>query len=307
MTDSSQNSPPVPVPDPVPKTTPKPPGKPVAKRWSFIALGLAFLFVLMPFLFWRSTWFGLPLSDAEISEQLTDAQHPRKIQHALSQIADRILRGDPARRPGEPWRPDPAVRQWYPQVAVFAAHPVPEIRLTAAWVMGQDNTVPEFHAALLTLLRDPDPMVRRNAALSLVRFNDATGHDEILSMLSPYHVTASLAGTLDHRLQPGDVVNPHTLLGHILVGEEKHELRSPVPGAVERWLASENAAVAPDQEIISISPSAEVVFEALRALTLIGRPDDLPEIQRYARGVPGMPPALSTQAKHTAATLHTKF
>ena len=37
------------------------------------------------------------------------------------------------------------------------------------------------------MLPDHDPLVRRNAALALVRFHDAAGHDEIASMLRSYH------------------------------------------------------------------------------------------------------------------------
>ncbi len=43
--------------------------------------------------------------------------------------------------------------------------------------MGKDPSVPEFHEALKKLLVDNDPMVQRNAALSLVRFGDVSGHD----------------------------------------------------------------------------------------------------------------------------------
>ena len=87
-----------------------------------------------------------------------------------------------------------------------------ELRLTAAWVMGQDNTAPEFHQALLHLLADPDPMVRRNAALGLVRFADASGHDEIVAMLSPTTIVAPAAGVISIRVKSGDTVKVHTVL-----------------------------------------------------------------------------------------------
>src|SRR5256885_4099258 len=50
----------------------------------------AWAIVLMPFIFWRSTWFGRPLSDAEITQYLRDDTKPRHIQHALVQIGERI-------------------------------------------------------------------------------------------------------------------------------------------------------------------------------------------------------------------------
>src|SRR5713101_9718348 len=84
----------------------KPGGLP--RRWLLGILILAFLFVLMPFLFWRATWFGQPLTDEGLTRNLADAQHPRKAQHALSQLADRILSRDPAVRS--------SARRWYPNV-----------------------------------------------------------------------------------------------------------------------------------------------------------------------------------------------
>ena len=66
----------------------------------------------------------------------------------------------------------PSAKQWYPQVLQLAGSPETEFRLTAAWLMGFDNRSQEFHQKLLKLMRDPEPIVRRNAALALVRFND---------------------------------------------------------------------------------------------------------------------------------------
>src|SRR5580704_8379926 len=126
--------------------------------WAFGIVALALLFVLMPFLFWNATWFGRPLNDTQISTALTDRSHPREIQHALTQLELRMEAGDPS------------VRKWYPQVIQLASDPLDEIRVTDAWVLGQDNSSEEFHQTLLHLLADSNPMVQRNAALSLVRF-----------------------------------------------------------------------------------------------------------------------------------------
>ena len=164
---------------------------------------VAFLFVLMPFLFWNATWFGRPMTDAQIAKALADRTHPREIQHVLAQLETRIE----AR--------DPSVKQWYPQIVALAKDPVDEIRVTDAWVMGQDNTSEEFHRALLPMLNDSNVMVQRNAALSLVRFKDDSGHAQILAMLRPYEMLSPLTGPLDTRLKPGDVVNPGTMVAHI--------------------------------------------------------------------------------------------
>src|SRR2546427_165446 len=124
------------------------------------------VFVVVPFFTWYTTWFGRALTDTQIAEYLRD-EKARKVQHALQKIAERIQRGDAG------------VRQFYPQVVQLTSSRVSEIRVNAAWVMGQDNHSDAFHEALLPMLRDSDPLVRRNAALALVRFGDRAGHDEI--------------------------------------------------------------------------------------------------------------------------------
>jgi len=87
------------------------------------------LIVLMPFLFWWSTWFGRSLSNPQLDEYLHDARKPRHIQQALVQVSERISRHDPA------------VQRWYPDLVRLAADPVEEVRNTDAWVMGQDRTL----------------------------------------------------------------------------------------------------------------------------------------------------------------------
>src|SRR5437870_12993958 len=100
----------------------------------------------MPFLFWQSTWFGRPLTDAQIDKSLADREHPRKIQHALSQIADRILSGNPT-----PAAKD--CRSRCDQLSV-CARAGDGVRVRAAWVLGQDNTGPAVHPARLRSVAD---------------------------------------------------------------------------------------------------------------------------------------------------------
>lgn len=270
----------------------------INRRWLYGILILAFLFVLMPFLFWYSTWLGRPLSDEQVEKNLADGAHPRKAQHALSQIADRISSGDPAVRT--------SARRWYPQVVAISAQNLDELRLTAAWVMGQDNTAPEFHQALLRLLDDGHPMVQRNAALSLVRFGDTAGLPVIRAMLEPYGVPAPRAGTLAQRLKPGEVVNPGTLLGRIQYGAQVIEVRSQVPGSMLRWLAREGATLSAGEPLVALAPSPEQVWEALRALYVVGQPEDLPTVERYARDAEGMPENVRQQASLAARAIRTR-
>ena len=79
-----------------------------------------------------------PPDERRANRESARRPHPaREIQHALAQLETRIE----AR--------DPRVKQWYPQIVALATDPVDEIRVTDAWVMGQDNTSEEFHRALL--------------------------------------------------------------------------------------------------------------------------------------------------------------
>ena len=260
-------------------------------RWALGILAIALLFVLMPFLFWNATWFGRPMNDQQLSNALADRSHPRDIQHALAQMETRVEGNDPS------------VRKWYPQIIQLANDPVDEIRVTDAWVMGQDTSSEDFHHALLQLLSDPNPMVRRNAALSLVRFKDDSGHAQIVTMLRPFELHTPFAGKLDTRLKPGDVVNPGTMVAHVDSAAGKMEVRSNVPGTLDRWLAANGSSVNTDQPILSLLPSESMVWEALRALYLIGTADDLPDVARYARGVDGMSPQIAQQAQATLTAI----
>jgi hypothetical protein len=264
-------------------------------RWTYGIVIMAFLFVLMPFLFWNATWFGRPLTDAQIAKALTDRSHPRQIQHALTQIETRIEGRDAS------------VRRWYPDVVMLALNPVDEIRVTDAWVMGQDNTSPDFHRALLNLLADPNPMVQRNAALSLVRFADDSGRRQIVAMLRLYEMPSPSGGVVRQRLKPGDVVNPGTMVGHINVGDRaSKEVRAVVPGTLQRWMVPDGASVTQGQPILTLAPSESMVWEALRALYLVGRAEDLPDVDRFVRGTEGFSPQVAQQAQATSRAIRSR-
>jgi biotin carboxyl carrier protein len=271
----------------------------VAQKWLIAILVLTFAFVLMPFLLWYMTTFTRPLTDADMTASFQDTAHPRRAQHALSQIADRILSPNPAIRA--------SAKPWYPEVIRFSEQGSDELRVTSAWVMGQDNQSPEFHAALLKQLADSNPMVRRNAALSLVRFADPAGHVLIAGMLFPYTIIAPRAGTLSIRLKPGDAINPGTLLAHIAVGNDNTEVRSDVPGTIRQWVATNNAPIQAGTPLLLVDPSPEMVWESLRALYLIGQKEDLPAVEPYARGAEGMPPQIQQQAALTAKEISARL
>jgi len=241
----------------------------------------AWLIVLMPFLFWWNTWFGRRLSDPQIKQYLTDDKRPRHIQHALVQIGERIARHDTA------------IARWYPELIRLAAHPVEEVRNTDAWVMGQDTTGPGFHDALLKMLQDPSPMVRGNAALSLVRFGDASGRKQIVALLQPAQIVAPAAGRVTDTARTGTAIRQGGLVAKLRVaappssdsqnGESEAEVRSPIAGRIRALAVAPGASVNAGSEIATVDPGDEQVWEALRALYLVGHADDLQAIRPYER------------------------
>ena len=180
----------------------------------------------------------------------------------------------------------------------LAREPVEEVRNTDAWVMGQDTTGAGFHEALLTMLNDPSPMVRGNAALSLVRFGDATGHPQIVALLQPAQVASPEAGRIVDADRPGTAIHQGGLIAKLRYGNATAEIRSPIPGRI-RSVAGTGANIAAGAEIAVVDPSTEQVWEALRALYLIGQTDDLPAIAPYERDLPDVSNDVRQQASET--------
>ncbi len=269
--------------DPASPDTVKPKRAHMSTRMKILFWLTAWAIVLMPFLFWRSTWFGRSLSDREIAEYLADTGKPRHIQHALVQVGERIARGDPS------------TQRWYPELVRLAGSPVEEIRNTDAWVMGQDNTRPEFHQALLGMLHDASSTVRGNAALSLVRFGDASGRSQIVALLQPVTVKAPHAGALSDAAKPGQTVREGGLIARI--GND--EVRAPVSGRVVSLNARAGTEVDKGAEIAVLAPPVEQIWEALRALYLVGQPEDLPAIRAYKSPSPDVPQHIRQQAAET--------
>jgi hypothetical protein len=252
----------------------------------------AWLIVLMPFLFWWNTWFGRQLSDKRLTEYLQDAKHPRHIQHALVQIGERMARHDAS------------VTRWYPELVRLASYPVEEVRNTDAWVMGQgaaenDTSGAGFHQALLKMLNDSSLMVRGNAALSLVRFGDGTGRPQIIELLQPAKIPAPQSGRVIDTSSVGTAIHQGGIVAKLQAGAQTVEVRSPISGRLHMLSAQVGQSVAPGDEIAIIDPGTEQVWEALRAVYLIGQPDDLPAVLPYERELPDIPDHIRQQATLT--------
>ena len=202
----------------------------------------------MPFLFWWNTWFGRHLSDQQLTEYLHDDKKTRHIQHALVQMGDRMSHGDAA------------VKQWYPDLIRIAGDSVEEVRNTDAWVMGQDTSGAGFHKVLLKMLADSSPLVRGNAALSLVRFGDATGRPQIVALLQPATVNAPVSGHVTDADRPGTAIHQGGLLAKLASAGSSQtvEVRSPIPGRI-RTVSQPGANVAAGTEIAVVDPATEQV------------------------------------------------
>ncbi len=233
---------------------------------------VAALFIIVPFLTWYGTWFGRDLSDEDIAKYLVDEQNPRHIQHALLQVEEKIERGDPK------------VKKFYPQIVSSAKSSHAEIRKTVAWVMGQDNKSEEFHTALVDLLKDSEPLVRRNAALQLVRFGDASSRSELRAMLGAFEAKSPIGGSVVSLLPRGATIKSGGLLARIRdASGNVQEFRSPVDGAINSLAVKEGDTVTIGQTVAVLNPDLATINDGLRALAYVGTKDDLPLIESVAQ------------------------
>ena len=224
---------------------------------------------------------------------LSDTSVPHKTQHALAQLSDRVARGDAT------------AKRWYPEIVRLAGNKEPQLRSMAAWVMGQDSQCEAFHQSLRGLLDDPAPLVRSNAALGLARFGDAAGEPQLQAMLQPLTLDAPQSGTLKFRLREKDKVQSGDIVARISTANGAHpvDVVSPLAGTIARLAAKDGGHVGAGDAIAIIGPGDTQVFEALRALVLVGHAETLPEVDRFAAGVQGMPERVRQQAILTAQAI----
>jgi hypothetical protein len=157
------------------------------------------------------------------------------------------------------------------------------------------------------MLQDTSPMVRGNAALSLVRFGDATGRPQIVALLEPAQITAPAAGTIVDADRQGTAIHQSGLIAKLSAqgSPQPLEIRSPIPGRI-RSVADTGAKLNAGAEVAIIDPGAEQVWEALRALYLIGQPDDLSAIRPYERDLPDVSNDVRQQAQETEKAIQSR-
>ena len=269
---------------------------PLKRRLPWPMLLVAGLFVIVAFLSWYGSWFGRPLSDSQIESYLNDQEKPRNAQHALAFIASQMTEGRQS------------MKRWYPSIIASSTHATAQVRLTAAWVMGQDKSCEEFHSALLPLLKDSDPGVRHNAALSLVRFGDPAGRTELTQMLESHRVRAVTAGTAELIVDDeGIQVAPGAPLVRIKQDDgQTREIHAEEEARVELLKIKDGVRVEDGSELLILAPSTEQAWEALRALFIVGGEDDIRFIERYAHPFAGLPDRIQQQALATIEAIRTR-
>ncbi len=263
---------------------------------TLVATAVAIASIVIPFWFWMDTWFGKRLSDEQITEYLADSERPRRAQHAMAQISGRLSAGDES------------VKAWYPALLALAHHELPELRLTVAWLMGDDPGSDEFHAALLELVADPHAMVRRNAALALAKFGDPAGRGEMRGMLQPFRLTSPYEGLVLNRLESGDTFDTGALLVRIEPegGGDARDVRAPVPGIVDRQLRADGDGVTVGDDLTVIRPEASHVMQALLGLYMVGTEEDAGLVQPYQRPRDELGQQVAQQARLTLERIRSR-
>jgi hypothetical protein len=77
------------------------------------------------------------------------------------------------------------------------------------------------------------------------------------------------------------------------------EIHASEAGRIDAISAADGKNVEPGIELMTLWPSADQVWEALRALFILGQPDDISYVQPYTRPTPAMPDRIQKQAAST--------
>src|SRR5258708_6459899 len=86
-------------------------------------------------------------------------------------------------------------------------------------------------------------------------------------------------------------------------GQHTLEIRSPISGRIHSLFVVPGSRVAAGAEVATVDPGDEQVWEALRALYLIGQPDDLSAIRPYQRELPEISDRVRQQALLTEKSI----
>jgi hypothetical protein len=121
-----------------------------------------------------------------------------------------------------------------------------------------------------------------------------------VGLLQPARITTPVAGRIADSDRPGTSIREGGLIAKLAASGSPQivEIRSPIPGRI-RSVAQTGASLGQGAEVAVVDPATEQVWEALRALYLIGQPDDIPAIQPYERDLPDIANDVRQQAAQT--------
>lgn len=238
------------------------------KFYSLLTMVVVAACVILPVMFWRGTWFGRRLTDEQLTSYLASTDQPRKLQHALTEITERIDKGDGP------------TDSYYPAITALVEHNNWQVRNTAAWVMGWDHEYDGFHGALLKMLNDSVLVVRQNAALALINFGDAAGKPIILAMLKSTPAISPADGNACDLLPVDAPVRADLVIGHVdRPNDTPIDLKSPISGRIGKCFVQDGDDVSKGETVLEITPGEAQITQALQALALVGDDSDLAAIE----------------------------
>jgi hypothetical protein len=79
-----------------------------------------------------------------------------------------------------------------------------------------------------------------------------------------------------------------------------------MPGKIEQVLIGNDQAIKSGQTILTLNSDSTSIWEVLRGLALVGTPEDLVEIERYAQGVDSLPDRIKQQAALTVRAIQSR-
>jgi biotin carboxyl carrier protein len=224
--------------------------------------------VLLGWLVWRQTWFGVRLSDDDLAAAMAAEAKPRDVQHAVSEVVRRYDENASH------------MERWGELLLVASRRPEDAVRNTAAWALGDalrhDPTRTAYVERLRELVKsDPSVLVRRNAAPALAVVNDPTGREVLRSMLEPWVVAAPQAGRVVSIAAVDAALAENAPAARLAADAGDVEVRTPVPGRVLERRAEEGAAVAKDAPLLVLAADPDHAAQAALALRFVGTRDDL--------------------------------
>jgi len=124
--------------------------------------------------------------------------------------------------------------------------------------------------------------------------------------LQPAQITAPETGRIVDADRPGTAIHQGGLIAKL---QSEHgeiiEIRSPISGRI-RSVAQPGANVAAGAEIAVVDPASEQVWEALRALYIVGQLQDLDAIRPYERALPDVSNDVRQQALATEKAIQAR-